>query len=144
MRLALCLVLLLAPAAGARAGALPEVPDSRPIEPAVSASIRAGMASDEMLQGIRRWEGNLVGDATPDYLVEAFFSPIGGNAVYPRHWIFIAAPEGFTSFFPVELPGSIISAAIEGNALVITLSTYRPTDPRCCPTGVEVVRLPLT
>jgi hypothetical protein len=143
MRVVLGLALCLAMADPTLAQDMREVPDSERMPDEVSASIRASMASDEVLNGIRRWEGNLVGDATPDYLVEASFSPVGGNAFYPRHWIFIASLDRFEAFFPIELPGSIISAGTEGNALVITVSTYLNTDPRCCPSGVEVVRMPL-
>lgn len=141
MRLAVCLALLLTTAATAQE--LLVVPDTEPVPQAVSTSVAASMASDEVLNGITRWEGNIVGDATPDYLVEASFSPVGGNAFYPRHWIFIASPDGFEAYFPLELPGSIISAAIAGNALVITVSTYLDNDARCCPSGTEVIRMPL-
>ncbi len=143
MRLAYCLALFLTTTSTASAQELRAVPDSEPMPEAVSASVEATMNPDEALNGIRRWEGNIIGDATPDYLVEASFSPVGGNAFYPRHWIFIASPDRFESFFPIELPGSIISAAVEGNALVITVSTYLDNDPRCCPSGTEVVRMPL-
>jgi hypothetical protein len=142
-RFVLSLLLLFASVSLTSAQVMREVPDSEPMPSAVSASIEASMDPEEILNGIRRWEGNLVGDATPDYLVEASFSPVGGNAFYPRHYIFIASPDRFEAFFPIELPGSIISAGIEGNALVVTVSTYLPSDARCCPSGVEVVRLPL-
>ena len=144
MRLCLCVAVFVVSAAAAFAQSLREVADAEQIPAAISSSIQASMDQNELLHGIRRWEGNLVGDATPDLLVEAFFSPVGGNAVYPRHWIFVGAPSGFSAFFPVELPGSILSAGIEGNAMVITVSTYLDTDARCCPSGVEVIRMPLT
>ena len=143
MRLAFCLALLLMTSPAAFAQALRMVPETEAMPAEVTSSIEAGMYSDEILNGINRWEGDLVGDATPDYLVEAWFSPVGGNAFYPRHYIFIASQDRFESFFPIELPGSISAAAIEGNALVLTLTTYLPNDPRCCPSGIEVVRMPL-
>lgn len=143
MRLAFCLALLILTSPAAYAEALRMVPETEAMPAEVSSSIEAGMDPNEMLTGINRWEGNLAGDATPDYLVEAWFSPVGGNAFYPRHYIFIASLDRFEAFFPLELPGSISAAAVEGNALVLTLTTYLPNDPRCCPSGVEVVRMPL-
>lgn len=143
MRLLPGIVLYLATVVVAAAQGLRVVPESEPVPAAVQASVEASMASDEVLNGIQRWEGNLVGDATPDYLVQAWFSPVGGNAFYPRHWIFIASPDRFEAFFPLELTGSITAAAVEGNALVLTLSTYLANDARCCPSGVEIVRMPL-
>jgi hypothetical protein len=144
MRFRLSLGLYLASALMAYSQDLREVPETEAVPASVAASIEASTSPDEFQTGLRRWEGNMVGDATPDYLVEAWFSPVGGNAFYPRHYIFIANPDGFDAFFPIQLPGSIIAVAIEANALVFTLSTYLPSDARCCPSGVETLRMPLT
>jgi hypothetical protein len=118
MRFRLSLGLYLASALMAYSQDLREVPETEAVPASVAASIEASTSPDEFQTGLRRWEGNMVGDATPDYLVEAWFSPVGGNAFYPRHYIFIA--------------------------LVFTLSTYLPSDARCCPSGVETLRMPLT
>jgi hypothetical protein len=143
MRFILCPTLFFALASPALAQEMRQIPDSDPIPEAISASIQAGLSPDELLDSIRRWEGNLVGDATPDQLVQAAFSMNGGNGVFVRHWIFSGAPGGFTSYFPVELPGGILSAAIDGNDLVITVARLLDGDPRCCPSGTEVHRMPL-
>lgn len=133
--------LSLASAAGAQG--LREVPESEAVPAAISASVEAAFTADDVLHGISRWEGNLVGDATPDQLVEAAFSPNGGNGVFVNHWIFVGASGGFSSYFPIELPGSILTAAIEGNDLVITVPRLLPGEARCCPTGTAVHRMPL-
>lgn len=143
MRLALCLALFLASTGAALTQTLQEIPNSEPVPKAVSASVSASLFADENLEVIRRWEGNLVGDATPDLLVEAVLYPTGGNAIYARHWIFIGTAGGFASYFPIEIPGTIMTAGIESNALVVTLPRLLPGEPRCCPTGVEAFRMPL-
>lgn len=143
MRLALSLCLPLLAATPALSQALRELPETEPVPVTISASVSASLYPDENLEGIRRWEGNLVGDATPDLLVEAVLSPVGGNAIYARHWIFIGGPGGYGSYFPIELPGTLLTAGIDRNALVVTVPRLLPGEPRCCPTGVEAYRLPL-
>ena len=143
MRQTLALALLLLSPLPSQAQALRELPETEPVPATVSASVGASLYPDENLEGLRRWEGNLVGDATPDLLVEAVLSPVGGNAIYARHWIFIGGPGGYGSFFPIELPGTLLTAGIERNALVVTVPRLLPGEPRCCPTGVEAYRLPL-
>lgn len=143
MRLAFSLALSLLAATAAQSQTLPELPQGEPIPETILNSVRASLDGSENLEGIRQWEGNLVGDATPDQLVEAVLSPVGGNAIYARHWIFIGSPGGFASFFPIDLPGTLLTVAIDRNALVVTVPRLLPGEPRCCPTGIETYRLPL-
>lgn len=143
MRILLSLGVYLASALMALSQDLREIPETEPLPATISASVQAGLATDDILHGISRWEGNLAGDANPDQLVQAAYSPNGGNGVYVFHWIFIGSPDGFQTFFPIEIAGSITTAAIESNALVVTVPRLLPGEPRCCPSGSEVIRLPL-
>jgi hypothetical protein len=143
MRISLSLGLYLASTHMAVSQDLRAVPENEPMPAAISASVQAAFVAEDVLHAINRWEANLVGDATPDLLVEAVYSPNGGNGVYADHWIFVGAAGGFSSYFPIEIPGAILIARIEGNDLVFTLPRLKPGEPRCCPTGSAVHRMAL-
>jgi hypothetical protein len=114
-----------------------------PLPPAVVTTLAATVAEDEILDLVLRWEGDLAGDTTPDLLVQAAYGAKGGNAIFLRHWIFIGAGDSFGAYFPITLAGSIQTARIEGSDLVISVSSYRDGDARCCPSGTDLHRFPL-
>jgi hypothetical protein len=130
-------------ASAALAQELRQFPPDAPLPTVIEASLIAQLDENDFLQGASRWEGNLAGDTTPDQLVQAAYSPKGGNGVYLMTWVFVGAADGFSSMVPLEINGGITSARIEGKALVLTTNTYLPTDARCCPSGTEVTRVPL-
>jgi hypothetical protein len=122
---------------------LAELPEDQPLPPGVAITLKASLQPDDLLDRVRRWQGDLVGDAMPDQIVQAAIATGGGNAVYLRHWIFQASDQGFLPVQMLDLPSGIISARRDGGDLVLQLYKYLPDDPRCCPSGQEEMRLPL-
>jgi hypothetical protein len=138
------LILALATTATALAQELPELPEAEPLPPTIEASLLGTLASDEILDRVRRWEGELYGDATPDQLVQATIAfKGGGNAYYLRHWIFVGAGDGYSIMIPITLDNGLRSVRLDGGDLVLTTYKYLDGDPNCCPSGSATVRMPL-
>lgn len=135
--------LLCALAPAALAQDLPLLPENAPHHAEVEANLLAQLEDGLILDGFRRWQADLVGDAEPDQLVQAVIAFEGGNGYFYAHYIFVGSAGRLSAFFPIQLNGPITAVRLEGRTLVFTLSTYRDGDPRCCPSGVEVQRMPL-
>ena len=127
----------------ARGQDLVELSEQDAMPGSIATALQAELSADEVLDRVRRWQGDLVGDATADQIVQAAIATGGGNAYYLRHWIFQADARGFVPVQEIVLPDGIISARREGSDLVLTLYLSLPEDPRCCPSGQQEVRLPL-
>ena len=139
-KLAVLMMLFGAPAI---AQVLPEVPEDQAMPPSIEAAITASLHSGEVLDLVRRWQGDLVGDAKPDQVVQAAVGVGGGNALLLRQWIFERRGEDYVALPPLELPNGIKAARREGQDLVLTLYKALPEDPLCCPSDEEEVRVPL-
>ncbi|AZL57964.1 hypothetical protein EI545_03390 [Tabrizicola piscis] len=123
---------------------LAPLPDEAPLYDAVMANISGQVPEGRFIDSISRWQADVVGDTTPDQIVQAVVGYDGGNGYDFWHWIFIGAEGGFAGMFPIQLNGGAVTAVrLDGEVLAFTLSTYLPSDARCCPTGVEVIRMPL-
>lgn len=143
MRFALFAAAVLTQVPAAFAQELQRFPETAPLPSAIETAILGELDPSDIFHGASRWEGNLAGDQTPDQLVQAAFSPNGGNGVFVLTWIFVGKGSGFSAMVPVDISNAISSAARDGNDLVVTMTTLLPDDPRCCPTGIEVMRVPL-
>ncbi|OYX25385.1 MAG: hypothetical protein B7Z10_06435, partial [Rhodobacterales bacterium 32-66-7] len=113
MRLFPAVALALALSPPVHAQSLTELSAEAPMPPEIMASLTDQLAEDEVLDFVRRWEGDITGDAIPDQLVQAaMVGKEGGNAWWLRHYIFIGGEGGFPAFFPLNLDDGIISAAV--------------------------------
>ena len=139
-RLAILLMMAGAPAA---AQVLSELPEDQAVPPSIEAGINASLQSGEILDLVRRWQGDLVGDAEPDQVVQAAIAVGDGNAAFLRQWIFERRGDDYVALPPLDLPNGIKAARREGQDLVLTLYKALPEDPLCCPSAEEEVRVPL-
>jgi hypothetical protein len=137
------LFLLFVLAAPALAQDLTELPEDQPLPPSVATVLAGAVQADEVLDRVRRWQGDLTGDATPDQLVQAAIATGGGNAVYLRHWIFAGQGQDFAPVLQMNLARGIKSASRDASGLLVTLYKLLPDDPMCCPSGEETVIIPL-
>lgn len=142
-RLILTALALAALASPVLAQELTELAEDQPLPPAVEIALHDALQPDEVLDLVRRWQGDLIGDAAPDLVVQAAIATGGGNAVYLRHWIFEARGQDFVPWQELTLPDGIKSGRRDGSNLVLQLYKYLPEDPSCCPSAEEELRLPL-
>ncbi len=143
MRTFLAASLFSALASAAFAQELTPLPEGAPLAAEVEANLLPLLPENRFIDGFVRWQADLVGDAHPDQLVQAVIGYDGGNGYSFEHYIFIGNATGFSAFFPITLNGPISAVRLEDQALVFTLSTYIDGDARCCPSGTEVLRMPL-
>ena len=137
----LALLLTTLPATAQEMTALDE---ALPLPGDIHAVLDASLASDQLLDRVKRWEGDLTHDGAPDQLVQAAIAfQGGGNAVILRHWIFTAEGNGFRPLQELELPHGVISATLTGAGLDLRLYKAMDGDPSCCPSGEEALTLPL-
>ena len=122
---------------------LTEIPENLRLPTSIKATVNSTLETGEVLDRIRRWEGDLVGDKAPDQVVQAAIAVGGGNAIYLRHWIFERRGQGFVPFRQLDLANGIKAARRDGRDLVLMLYMALPEDPLCCPSGEEEVRVPL-
>ena len=144
-RVALLFAALSFPVLGAPAHSqdLTEIPEDLRLPTSIEATLNGTLEAGDVLDRIRRWEGDLVGDPGPDQVVQAAISVGGGNAIYLRQWIFERRGKGFVPLRQLDLADGIKAARRDGHDLVLLLYKTLPDDPLCCPSGEEVVRVPL-
>ena len=140
----LTLPLLILSALPAMAEEMAEIDESLPLPGDIQAVLEASLASDEMLDRVRRWQGDLNADGAPDQLVQAAIAfQGGGNAVVLGHWLFLADGNGFAPLRALELPHGVIAASVSEGALQLRLYKALDGDPTCCPSGEESLTIPL-
>lgn len=84
--------------------------------------MQSTLHNGELLDRVRRWQGDLVCDATPDQVVQAAIAFAGGGtAVFLAHWVFEGRGQDFVLSQTMDLPGGIRSARRDGATLVLQL-----------------------
>lgn len=139
-RLTAFVALLASPVAAQELRALPE---DQPLHMAEQVVIDAAAAEDERFEMARVWEGDFLGGAEPDHLLQAAYSVGGGNAVILRHWLMEGRADELTVLQELSLPDGVKSARREGDELVLVVYKLLPADPACCASGEEEFRFPL-
>lgn len=135
MRLALAALALLPLSTQAQ-----ELTPVEPLPPAALALLSATGAPEHATG----WQGDLDGDGDADLLAQgAFATGDGGNAATLRQMLLRAEGGGYSLWREIVLPEGVKSARLENRALLLTLYTYLPEDPHCCPSGETPFRLPL-
>ena len=110
----------------------------------IQAVLDASLATDQLLDRVRRWEGDLTGDGAADQLVQAAVAVQGGgNAVTLRHWLFAAEGNGFSPMKGLDLPHGVIAATRIAGALELRVYKALDSDPSCCPSSEETLTIPL-
>ena len=137
-------VLLLLTTLPAAAQEMTEIPEETTVPPSIEATLQAAGGTDQYLDRVRRWQGDLLGDSAPDQVVQAAFGfSSGGNAVILHQWVFESRGAEFVVIQDLSLQGGIKSATRDGSDLVLTLYKLLPDDPMCCPSGEEQQRIAL-
>ncbi|OJY33577.1 MAG: hypothetical protein BGP11_22135 [Rhodobacterales bacterium 65-51] len=121
--------------------------DLQPVDPLPEGAL-AILSETEAPEFVLGWQGDLDGDGDADLLAQgAYTAGDGGNAAVLRQMVLRRDGESWTIWQEFVAPDGIKSARLDttaaGRELVLTLFSYQPDDPHCCPSGSSEMRLPL-
>lgn len=121
--------------------------DQQPLDPLPEA-VLAILSQAEAPEFVLGWQGDLDGDGDADLLTQAAYAEGGGgNTAVLRQMVLRREGESWTIWQEFVAPDGIKSARLDttaaGRELVLTVFSYQPDDPHCCPSGTSEMRLPL-
>lgn len=121
--------------------------DLQPVDPPPEA-VLAILSQTEAPEFVLGWQGDLDGDGDADLLTQAAYAEAGGgNTAVLRQMVLRREGESWTVWQEFVAPDGIKSAMLgtgaAGSELVLTVFSYQPDDPHCCPSGTSEMRLPL-
>lgn len=120
--------------------------DLQPLDPLPEA-VLAILSQAEAPEFVLGWQGDLDGDGDADLLTQAAYAEGGGNTAVLRQMVLRREGESWTVWQEFVAPDGIKSARLDttaaGRELVLTVFSYQPDDPHCCPSGTSEMRLPL-
>ncbi|RID93853.1 hypothetical protein D2N39_02880 [Gemmobacter lutimaris] len=120
--------------------------DLQPLDPLPEA-VLAILSQAEAPEFVLGWQSDLDGDGDADLLTQAAYAEGGGNTAVLRQMVLRREGESWTVWQEFVAPDGIKSARLDttaaGRELVLTVFSYQPDDPHCCPSGTSEMRLPL-